>query len=65
MKVIKRNGEEVPFDAEKIINTISAANREVEPIYQLNEYQIRAVEENVSGRLKETPAKLVILNFTK
>ena len=55
MKVIKRNGEEVPFDAEKIINAISAANREVEPIYQLNEYQIRAVEENVSGRLEEMP----------
>lgn len=40
MKVIKRNGEEVPFDLSKIIHAIQGANKEVEPIYRLNEYQI-------------------------
>ena len=42
-RVIKRNGEEVSFDVNKIINAIRAANNEVEPIHKLNEYQIAAV----------------------
>lgn len=35
-KVIKRNGEEVGFDLEKIENAIRAANEEVDNIYKLN-----------------------------
>ena len=42
-RVIKRNGEEVSFDVNKILNAIRAANNEVEPIRKLNEYQIAAV----------------------
>lgn len=42
-RVIKRNGEEVSFDVNKILNAIRAANNEVEPIHKLNEYQIAAV----------------------
>ena len=34
-KVIKRNGEEVGFDLEKIENAIRAANEEVDNIYKL------------------------------
>ena len=35
-KVIKRNGEEVGFDLEKIENAIRAANEEVDNIYKMN-----------------------------
>lgn len=35
--IIKRDGQEVSFDISKIINAISKANREVDPIHQLNE----------------------------
>ena len=31
-RVIKRNGEEVVFDVQKILNAIRKANNEVEPI---------------------------------
>ena len=46
-RVIKRNGEEVVFDVQKILNAIRKANNEVEPIHRLNEYQIEAVGKNV------------------
>ena len=42
-KVIKRNGEEVNFDLTKIENAINKANAEVDNIYKMNEYQIRAI----------------------
>ena len=53
MKVIKRNGEEVTFDQSKIVNAIKAANKEVDNIYRLNEYQIQAVAENVTNKIKD------------
>ena len=55
MKVIKRNGEEVPFDLSKIVNAVKAANREVEPIHRLNEYQIQAVADTVEKKLESLP----------
>lgn len=51
-KVIKRNGEEVSFDVNKILNAIRAANKEIEPIYKLNEYQIAAVGKNVTAQIE-------------
>ncbi len=51
-KVIKRNGEEVSFDVNKILNAIRAANNEIEPIYKLNEYQIAAVGKNVTSQIE-------------
>lgn len=48
--VIKRNGKEVSFDISKIANAIRKANKEVEPIYQMNEYQIDGVAENVANQ---------------
>ena len=48
--VIKRNGKEVNFDISKIANAIRKANKEVEPIYQMNEYQIKGIAENVAGQ---------------
>ena len=55
MKVIKRNGEEVPFDLSKIVNAVKAANLEVEPIPRLNEYQIQAVADTVEKKLESLP----------
>ncbi len=50
-KVIKRNGQEVTFDVNKILNAIRKANNEIEPIYKLNEYQIAAVGKNVESQI--------------
>ena len=48
--VIKRNGEEVIFDISKIANAISKANKEVDPIHQMNSFQIQAVADNVADK---------------
>lgn len=50
-KVIKRNGEEVRFDVNKILNAIRKANNEIEPIHKLNEYQIAAVGKVVEDQI--------------
>ena len=50
-RVIKRNGEEVTFDLTKIMNAIKAANEEVEKIYQLSEYQIKVIAENIAKQI--------------
>ncbi|MCR5754682.1 MAG: anaerobic ribonucleoside-triphosphate reductase [Acetatifactor sp.] len=55
MKVIKRSGEEVLFDIEKIKNAISAANNEVEPIYRMNDYQIQAIADSIYKKLEILP----------
>lgn len=47
--VIKRNGQEVTFDISKIINAIGKANNEVNEIHQLNEFQIRAIADNIAN----------------
>lgn len=49
--VIKRNGQEVKFDIEKIANAIRKANNEVKPIYKMNEYQILGVADNVAKQV--------------
>ena len=53
-KVIKRNGEEVGFDLEKIENAIRAANEEVDKIYKLNEFQVRAIADDIAGQVKKS-----------
>lgn len=50
--VIKRSGEEVKFDLDKIINAITAANQGVDRLHQLNEYQIQAVADNIAGQIE-------------
>ncbi|MCR5703637.1 MAG: anaerobic ribonucleoside-triphosphate reductase [Eubacterium sp.] len=52
-KVIKRNGEEVTFDVNKILNAIRKANNEIDPIYKMNEYQISAVGKNVESQIMQ------------
>lgn len=41
MKIIKRNGEEKPFQAEKIAKAISKANESVIDYERLSESQVR------------------------
>ena len=53
-KVIKRNGEEVGFDLGKIENAIRAANEEVDNIYKLNEFQVRAIADDIAGQVKKS-----------
>ena len=52
--VIKRNGEEVKFDSEKIVGAIQKANHEVAPIYQMNNYQIEAVADKIAAMAAES-----------
>ncbi len=49
--VIKRNGQEVKFDIQKIVNAIQKANHEVAPVHQMNEYQIRGAAEKVARQI--------------
>ena len=51
MNVIKRNGQEVPFDITKIVNAIGKANNEVDHVHQMNDYQIRAVADNIAHKI--------------
>ena len=57
--VIKRNGNEVKFDLSKIVHAIEKANKEVDPIYQLNAYQIQAAADSV---VKKIQAKSYAVN---
>ena len=57
--VIKRNGNEVKFDLLKIVHAIEKANKEVDPIYQLNAYQIQAAADSV---VKKIQAKSYAVN---
>ncbi len=51
-RVIKRNGEEVEFDPEKISNAIQKANKEVEEHKSLSLLQIADVTNRVSDRIE-------------
>ena len=47
MKIIKRNGTEVEFDEEKILNAIRKANKEVSMDNRLTEEQIKSIAAHV------------------
>lgn len=51
-RVIKRNGEEVEFDPEKISNAIQKANKEVEEHKSLSLLQIADVTNRVSNKIE-------------
>lgn len=51
-KVIKRNGVEVDFDLEKIEHAIVKANNEVDNIYKMNDYQIRAIADDIAHQVE-------------
>ena len=52
-RVIKRNGEEVDFRLEKIVNEIKKANEEVENIHRMNDFQIIAIAEKIAQQAEE------------
>ena len=51
----KRNGQEVTFDITKIINAIGKANHEVAGIHQMNDFQIRAIADNIAKKISNYP----------
>ena len=53
MKIIKRNGKEVEFDAAKISAAIEAANNEVVETYRLSEEDIDNMTNNVKYRCEK------------
>lgn len=53
-KVIKRNGEEVTFNSQKIVNAVHKANNEVDRLHQMNDYQIIAIADNIANKVQES-----------
>ena len=53
-KIIKRDGKEVDFEEEKIVNAISKANHEIQDIHKLSDCQIRAIANNVKNQVAES-----------
>ena len=53
-RIIKRDGKEVAFEEEKIVNAVSKANHEIEDIYKLSECQIRAIASNVKAQVAQS-----------
>ncbi len=52
--VIKRNGEEVHFNSQKIINAVHKANEEVDRLHQMNDFQIRAIADSIADKVQES-----------
>ncbi len=53
MKIIKRNGTEVSFDVEKIINAVKKANNEVSDENRLSEAQIKLIADKVTAHAND------------
>ena len=61
--IIKRNGAEVRFDIEKIVNAIESANKEVDEIHRLSDVQIRAVADSIAHQVAEAPHAVMSKTF--
>ena len=48
MKIIKRNGSEVPFDSGKIFSAISRANAQVDVSDQISDAEIQVITDQVT-----------------
>ncbi len=53
MKIIKRNGTEVPFDITKIIVAVTKANQSVDESLRLNREQVTAIAAAVTDRCQQ------------
>ncbi len=53
MKIIKRNGAEVAFDIQKIVNAVRKANDEVSEDNRLSEEQIKLIADKVAALSKD------------
>lgn len=62
-RVIKRNGEEVEFDAEKISNAVQKANREVEEQKRLTILQMADITTKVSQQIEFSPHSVNVENI--
>lgn len=62
-RVIKRNGEEVEFNPEKISNAIQKANNEVDEHKSLSVLQIADVTNRVSGRIESAQHAVNVENI--
>jgi len=60
MKIIKRSGEEVIFDINKIIVAISKANESVALAEQMSELQIKLIAENVEKKCAKVTRSLSV-----
>ena len=52
MNIIKRSGEEVEYESNKIIAAVSKANNEAPPELRLSNLKIRVIEDEVHKKLK-------------
>ena len=55
MKIIKRNGTEVPFDITKIIVAVTKANQSVDEQLRLPQEQITQIAGAVTARWSRSP----------
>ena len=55
MNIIKRNGQEVPYNGNKIISAVRKANEEVQSSSRLSELELQVIEERVRKQLEYTP----------
>ncbi len=62
-RVIKRNGEEVEFNAEKISNAVQKANREVEDQKRLTILQMADITNKVSQQIEASPHSVNVENI--
>ena len=53
MKIIKRSGQEVIFDKEKIVAAVRKANREIEEQHRISEMEIVAIAGAVEAQCEK------------
>lgn len=53
MKIIKRNGAEVEFDIQKIINAVTKANESVQESFRLSPAQVERISEKVAEQCRD------------
>ena len=42
------------FNSQKIVNAVHKANEEVDRLHQMNDYQIRAIADNIANKVQES-----------
>ena len=60
MKVIKRNGEEVLFDKNRIIIAVTKASNEAAPMYRMNKYAIDDVADSVEKQVNKLEGNISV-----
>ena len=60
MRIIKRNGEEVNFDSNKIYNAILHANKDVKPVDEIDEKSAKLITERVVHSIIELKRTLTV-----